>query len=260
MGTMDHRLTGSPAFRDPVAAAIWRARVEHKLLSRDIIDEPLDVTRARAIAKELNDALEAAGHVRDGWKMVPFMMPPAPGVSPGGTDEATGETFGRGAPYTSPIYKAHCLDSPCTLYLKDFALPVLEIELGVGVQNGRAVHTLACVEIEDLRYPREEDTFPRMIADFDHAGVMVYGSTTVPVEQMGASLQTTMSHNGELIQVCEVQVPDCIRRATNPLPERPVPGLARVATGTVLNPPDLLPGLWVIDFGPLGALEITAVA
>jgi 2-keto-4-pentenoate hydratase len=259
MASKGYKLTGSPVFRDPVAAAIWQARVGATTVPPEITAEPLDVTRGRAIANELYDALESAGHVRDGWKLVPFLLPDDMGFNPGGTDEATGETWGRGAPFGAPIYRDFCPASPCTLSLSDFVDPIIEMEVGITLKGDRVVGAMACVDINDCRcHPEWKPSFPLLVADFLTAAVMIYGDRLVPAAQLGARplVPATLTRDGEVVQSFDLAVTDAIHRATAVRPERPVAGPARVATGAVVNAPHLEPGAWRADFGFLGAIDI----
>jgi hypothetical protein len=258
METRRCRLTGSPVLRDPVAAALWRARVGITPVPPEILQEPIDVTRARAIANELYDAIESAGHLRDGWKLVPFLLPVDPGFNPGGTDAVTGESWGVGAPFSGPIYRAFCLESPCTIHLRDLLAPIAELEVGIALENGRVVGAMACVEIDDCRWPDWKHGFPALIADFLAQGVMVYSETVVPAAELGSgmSVRATLTHDGTVVGECELSVADAMHRATTVLPERAVPGRARMATGAVMNAPPLRPGSWHADFGLLGSIDM----
>ncbi len=200
----------------------------------------LDGARARAVAEELYAEERAAGALVVGAKVAV-------------TDRVAQARLGADGPFSAPVMSNTLLEDGSTLSLGDLIAPVLEVEIGLHIEDGRAT-PIACIEIADCRVRDWDVTIAHLVADFGAQARMIFGrpgavahDITVTVTHDDAVVAT--GSRGRAFADAGLSV---AREALDTYADRDA--VLYVATGAILAPQPLRLGRWAVDFGSLGRL------
>ncbi len=229
------------AFRDPLANELWRARAEARPVSESAHAHRITATRGTEIAGELYRAMQSAGARQVGWKLAL-------------TSEAAQARFGVDRSFSAPVFDATRIES--SVLRSAFVEPLLEAEIGVAFRDG-AWTALPCVEIADCRFAGWRIDIGQAIADFGLHGAMAFGEPVPEVD----TVTVNVSRDGLTVASGSVSVEGAMGRARAlraELGDRfAVSRETIVATGSFIQPVPLVLGLWRLDFGSFGVLELT---
>jgi 2-keto-4-pentenoate hydratase len=233
----------SPSFSDPLASALWQARLRvGPLQAADWPD--ISAARGQAVGAELYAALRAAGETLRGAKL-------------GVTDKQAQRNLGADGPMVAPIHDGAAIEDGATISLAELIAPKLEPEFGLRVEHGE-IMAVPCIEIIDSRWSGDV-TIGHLMADFGWQARMMFGPASAPPSHV----DVVVSHDGKEqasgSQELERVTPAIAltRAAIEGFDELAV---AFVATGTIVPAIPLAVGRWVVDFGALGTLELNVEA
>jgi 2-keto-4-pentenoate hydratase len=226
---------------DPLSSALWQARASVTPLRRAAWPV-VSAERGEAVAAELYAALRAGGAALRGAKL-------------GATDEPSQRSLGATGPLIAPIHDSTALEDGATISLADLIVPRLEPEVGIRVEDGEVL-VVPCIEIIDSSWSWDA-TIGHLTADFGGQARMMFGAAVPPPPQVDVVVRHDDRQEAAGGRELEQVLPALARAraAIGELDELPV---ALVATGTIVPAIPLTAGRWVVDFGALGTLELTA--
>ena len=229
---------------DALVEDLWRARVDATTVSSGWLErDPLSLARAAAVAEALYAHMIDAGSRQVGWKL-------------GATDARTRAVLGSDRSFVAPLFDSGCLPVRSTLNLGHLVAPRLEMEIAL-VGSGPDQRAAPCIEVIDCHFAGWEIRLPEAVADFGLHSCFMLGKC--------AKFETAATVTAELLcdGVVVAHGNGSAHRAraiacSCDIPEDYVGGIT--ATGTLIPPQALVPGIWTADFGALGELTIAVEA
>lgn len=226
------------ATADRLAGLLWEARRTGVPLDPSAGPWP-GLTEARSAL--IAEALYERGGVGRTWKL-------------GALDAPTQRRLGIGGPVCVPLLRGATSAEIISAVLRrdELVAPKFEAEIGVALDGNGLAYPVPCVEIADCRFADWRLPPYGMTADLALQGRMLFG----PIGIVGRRTTVTVRHDGRKVAGGSARWEEAVER----LDLLTDLGAAdHVATGSITELLDCLPGRWEFDFGTLGHIAVTVV-
>lgn len=224
---------------DRLAGLLWEARRTGVPLDPSA-DPWAGLTKARAML--IADALYGRGGASRTWKL-------------GALDAPTQRKLGITGPVCVPLLRGATSAEVISSVLRrdELVAPKFEAEIGVALDGNGVAYPMPCVEIADCRFTDWRLPPNGMTADLALQGRMLFG----PIGIVGCRATVTVVHDGRKVAGGSARWDDEAVERLDLLTD--LAEADHVATGSITDLLDCLPGYWEFDFGTLGRIAVTVV-